>query len=300
MIRCIPAPVTLLLLHAAFQCCLLLQDILHLPDDAVLIRCLSLGTHFNQCFPAVRCYCCLQGPLSLPEDVSSDLLQLAMNSSMTATAEAAAQRVSAQQSAGPISWLMMTAVLRGHYNAFKDMTASAAVQQRMDVPTLTVLFKVVSAYNSRCARYLGSLPAAAGLGAKAVEQLMQLCIGERNYIRLEKLSTVPAAGQLSSTAMARLLYQALRTKGIPGILSLLCGMPAASRMDARDLAQVMTAMYKGYSWCLEALLDNLPAAEQASGEIMTQLLLAALRQEGYESYSFWSLEKLCSLSAAQR
>jgi hypothetical protein len=235
------------------------------------------------------------------------LLQLAMNNSIHAAAEAAAYHIPAQLQLEVVHKLLTTAALRQHVSAVQHMAGLAVMRQHADAAALQSCLQELLAplsllyggsiwhdyfpysngtapqhkYNqlqrSVCVRAACTMPAAALLGTDAVLQLLLAAVPARAHMKvISKLCRLPAARQLSSDQALQILDVAIKLQWTSCTFALCSWLPAANHLEAHLLAQLFrTAVDFHSKHCVE-LLCRLPGARQISSDVLLQLLKPAV------------------------
>jgi hypothetical protein len=224
-------------------------------------------------------------PEQLPAGVTmAELLQLAMNSSSHAVAEAAADHLPAQLEPEAVRRLLVTAATRRHDGAVQHLAALAVVAQQLDTATIvSTLQELVAAASQQthqserllCIERVCALPAAAQLGSDAVAQLLLVALEARADVQcIHSLSSLAAAVQLSSNQLTELLQAAAQFRKKKCAREL-CNLPAAEEMSSEQVAAVLlTALQHGSRKCALAMLDHIPAVARLTGDMLVPLMLA--------------------------
>jgi hypothetical protein len=239
-------------------------------------------------------------PEQLPAGVTmAELLQLAMNSSSHAVAEAVAHHVPAELEPETVRRLLVTAAARRHDRAVQHLTNLAVVTQQLDTPTIvSTLQELVAAASQQtsqsewllCIERVCALDAAAQLGSAAVAQLLLVALESHAHKQcIYSLSNLAAAAQLSSSQLTELLQAAVQFKE-DECTRVLCNLPAAEQMSSKQVAAVLlSALQHGSTECAHAMLDDIPAVVCLTGDMLAPLMLADLE------VSAGCTERLCRL-----
>jgi hypothetical protein len=172
-----------------------------------------------------------------------------MNCSNPGTAEAAAYRIPDQIEPAAARKLLLTAAARQHTAAVQHMIGLPVLQQHVDADTLEATLTLL----------LGSLAT-----------MQQLCV-------------LPAAGQLSSEAVVRLLRIAIPMRSFLAIEQL-CSLAGAQQLSSLQIAGLLGAFAQGGNnapavvWCLAPILQ-LPAVAAPSSDACVEFLEAVVKQE---------------------
>jgi hypothetical protein len=260
-------------------------------------------------------------PEQLPAGVTmAELLQLAMNSSSHAVAEAAAYYVPAQLEPAVVRGLLVTAATRQHVSAVHIMTLLEVVKQHADAPTLhralqeliaphSVHFLwqsvrvslweyMAQASNLRsndqrvlCIMAVCALPAAAQLGSDVVMQLLLVALqAQADDQCICSLRRVTAAAQINSIQLTEILQAAVQLRRVE-CTRMLCSLPAAEEMSSEQVAAVLlTALQQDSTACAHAILKQFPSVVHLKADMLAPLLLAAA---GHRNTT--CMERLCSL-----
>jgi hypothetical protein len=252
--------------------------------------------------------CMLQAELHKRAAASAaGLLQLAMNSSSNAAAEAAAHHIPGQLDPEVACKLLTTAALRQHVSAVQHMAGLAVMQQHADAAVLQALLQELiapaslpyadsvwdshhlpkglpaaqqqhsSLQRSLCIHAICAMPAAGRLGSDAVAQLLLAAVRSRaQIICIGRLRRLPAVRQFSSDQIVELLEAAIE-QNWASCTEQLCKLPAAHQLSADMLVQLLqTAIEKDSRECAQTLCC-LPAAQDVSSSMLVQLLRAAVK-----------------------
>jgi hypothetical protein len=228
-------------------------------------------------------------PEELPAGVTmAELLQLAMNSSSHAVAEATAHHMPAQLESDVVRRLLVTAATRRHHGAVQHLTHLAVVAQQLDAATiastLQELVAAASHQTSQSERLLSikrlcELDAAAQLGSDAVAQLLLVALQARAGVRcINSLISLAAAAQMSSSQLAELLQAAARHHRLyepTTSTCVLCSLPAAKEMSSEQVAAVLlTALQHRSTACARVVSEHIPAVARLTGDMLVPLMLA--------------------------
>jgi hypothetical protein len=211
------------------------------------------------------------------------LLQLAMNCSNPSTAAAAAARSLPEQlEAAAARKLLLAAAARQHTAAIDNMIGLPTMIQLIDADTLEYAIAQL-------------------LPAQAVP----------NLYSLEQLYALPAAAQLSSEAVVRLLLEGLKQRQHISVARL-CSLKLAGAQNISS-AQITEVLIACAGVCIDTPMDRtaaclsvtaigeLPGVKALSSDELVQLLQAALencpgkQSAPFDEQSAWGMVMLCVL-----
>jgi hypothetical protein len=256
----------------------------------------------------------------LPADVTiAAQLQLAMNGSNHATAEAAVCYITPTQlEPEVVRGLLLTAATRAHDSAVLKMASLEVVKQHVEAPTLhrilqelvvrqgasgvqflmpdlklghIVYVSQLRSSNQLCIEAVCALPAAAQLGSNAAAQLLLVALQADAHVQcIHSLSKLTAAAQINSIQLTQILQAVVQLRRVE-CTRILCRLPAAEEMSSEQVAAVLlTALQHGSSDCAHTILQQVPAAVRLTGDMLAPLLLAAVGDS-----NITCMERLCSL-----
>jgi hypothetical protein len=158
--------------------------------------------------------------------------------------------------------LLVTAATRQHTEAVQHMVQLAYLQQNIDAATLEAMLVALLKHNA-CRSALVQLPAADQLGSEAVIRLLQAAMqhADNPQLLLYLINGLPAAQRLSSEHGFQLLQAAVQHGNI---WTAPYNLPAAQQLSNEHnfcLLQVVVPRDR-----VPAALYNLPAAQQLSNE----------------------------------
>jgi hypothetical protein len=250
------------------------------------------------------CYCsaCFQDLTSLSVEEAgaghtAALLQLALNCSNSATAEAGVRHLPEQLEAGAARKLLLTAAARQHTGSVRSMLSLPGMQQHIDADTLmTMLVQLLP--HSDCVLCLSMLPAGQQLSCKQVEGLLFAAIdaGSATDMSWCAIAVLPATRQLSCDQVEGLLLAAVKQECVFST-AVLCSVPAAQQLSCKQMTDlVLAAIQEGSAINTNVgTIAKLPAAKHLSCKQVEDLLVAAVKQERV-IVTF----VLCQLPAAQQ
>ncbi|KAF6246110.1 hypothetical protein COO60DRAFT_1242830 [Scenedesmus sp. NREL 46B-D3] len=172
-----------------------------------------------------------------------------MNCSDPASAEAVVHRLPAQLERGMAHKLLLAAAALKHTAAMQQMLRLAAMQRHADAALVEAMLSQLLAHQ---------------------ESVQQLC-------------ALPAAEQLSSDAVSRLLLQAMQQR-LPAAASQLQRLPAAGQLGTEQVGDLLQACVRacatdGHGWllsdCLKWIL-RLPAIRELSSGAIVRVLNTAI------------------------
>jgi hypothetical protein len=218
------------------------------------------------------------------------LLQLAMNSSGSDTALAAARQlallglaaegVASCITADVVRRLFVTAAVRQHQLALLQMASQPAVAQLIDATTMQkVLEQLIGTGDIEAVDVLLDklqLTAVQQLNSEAVAQLLQAAIPKDSCEALGQLCRLPAGRQLSAAAVAQLLEAAWKGKYHTSAGHLFDALPAVQLLDAGMVARLAELTLHQSDGKYTTRLLTLPAAKELTTDMVTQLLAAAI------------------------
>jgi hypothetical protein len=262
----------------------------------------------------------------LPAGNLAALLQLAMNGSSHATAEAAVGYMPAQLEPASVRRLLLTAALREHDSAVQKIAGSTVVKQHVDTPTVhRTLQELVQRAapdmwsfwqehvdqlrnsNELSIEAVCTLPAAAALGSDAVAQLLLIAVQANAGDQcIHTLSKLPAAAQINSMQLTEILQAAVQSRSVE-CLRTLFRLPAAEDMSSKQVAAVLlTALQQDSTACAHAILQQFPAflrmADITSEDVM-RLLRGAFRAPLWQHHSLDAakiVSDVCKVGAASQ
>jgi hypothetical protein len=150
-------------------------------------------------------------------------------------------------------------------------------------------------------RLLQSKPVLQHVDAATMEIMLADFIKGTDPDGFKLVCKVPAAIQLDSAAVARLLQAALQQSRL-GFTELLLAFPATQQFGADMVVQLLHSLFKSITAQpdrITAKLCMLQAAQQLSSSVVEQLLLAAIERNGGSSCDTCT-EALCGLPAARQ
>jgi hypothetical protein len=218
------------------------------------------------------------------------LLQLAMNSSSSITALAAARQlallglsaegVASCITADVVRGLFVTAAVRQHQLALLQMASQPAIAQLIDAATMQkVLEQLIATGDIEAVDVLLGklqLTAVQQLSSEAVAQLLQAAIPKDSCEALGQLCRLPAARQLSAGAVAQLLEAAWKANYHTSAGQLFDALPAVQLLDASMLARLAELTLQQSNGKYTTRLLTLEAAKELTTDMVTQLLTAAI------------------------
>jgi hypothetical protein len=179
--------------------------------------------------------------------------------------------------------LLLTAVTRQpEAETVQRMLGLAYLQQHVDAATLEAMLQQLV---SRCAwpvlagkfegQSLCQLPAAAELTSEAVTRLLLVAMQSSDDVVISELCTLPALQQLSAAAVFQLLQVSVQhSSKLPDALY---ELPAVQHLSRKQVLQLLQAgATRGY---IAAELLMIPAAAEISNVAMFQLLCANSNSE---------------------
>jgi hypothetical protein len=168
--------------------------------------------------------CVVQANMPLPAADAAGLLQLAMNCSSTATAEAAGRRVPHVLEPSAARRLWVTAFAREHLSVVEPMAKGSGpfapgVGPHLDALTVSAAWRLLLSTGSAVIgrklalhHLLEQLPATQQLGVQDVAALLQTAVqscGGYAGIFVQDLCSLPAAQQLACGELLQLLQMAV-------------------------------------------------------------------------------------------
>jgi hypothetical protein len=182
-----------------------------------------------------------QGP---PPSTGVGLIQLAINSSSCSIANYAAA-VAAKFSAAHVPdvarKLLLTAATRGHAAALHSLASCSPVQQCLDAHTVeNMIAQLIKGNNPDGFKLLCKLPAAQQLESTAVVRLLQAALQQRRGF-VEGLMECPAMQQLSADMVVQLLQALLDSTSAQSnrFSAEICIRQEAQRSSSREVEQLL-------------------------------------------------------------
>jgi hypothetical protein len=197
--------------------------------------------------------------------------------------------------------LLLTAATRGNEAAVQALASCAPVQQCLDAGTLESVLEQSIKGECGCFEMMCNLPAASQLDSAAVARLLQaaLQLGRQGFVK--RLLRGTAAEQFRADIVVQSLHALLNSTTIhPNrFAAKLCMLPAAHQLGSSVVEQLLLAAIEGSNRGnidngLEALC-GLPAATQLGSGSVTRLLQAAVKQNS-RGCVYW----LCRLPGLQQ
>jgi hypothetical protein len=217
---------------------------------------------------------------------AADLLQLAVNCSSTATAEAAGGRVPHMLEPSAARRLWVTAIARQHAALVRAIAYAPDVGPHLDAFTVSTAWRLVSSTGSGISgrkvqlhQLLEQLPATQQLGVRDVAALLQTPVhscGEYAGIFMQGLCSLPAAQQLACGDVLPLLQMAVAAcdtdSACKRVVSYVCGLPAAQQLSAVEVMPLLQVAVAASDADAVWRMCALPAARKLSTADVMRLL----------------------------
>jgi hypothetical protein len=183
--------------------------------------------------------------------------------------------------------------------AAKLCMLQAAQQLRSSVVEQLLLAAIESSINGSsdiCMKALCGLPAASQLGGESVARLLLAGVKQNSRGWVYWLCRLPGLQQADSAALETMIEEALldQSFAVPAFLvHSLLRLPAAAQLSITAMVRLLNAALAcKYPDCMRLLLAH-PMARQLSSDVVAQLLQAACTQG-----KVWYTAQLCRLPAA--
>jgi hypothetical protein len=256
---------------------------------------------------------CCQAHIKLPPENAGDQLQLAFNCSnpmtigaalccLPGTAAAAATDMPALLQPDVARRLLLTAAMRHHHSELQYMLRLNYLQQHVDAATIEAMLEqlVAPCYDDTYAdvKVLCKLPAAAQLSSKTLSRLLLAAVeGYAKILKqpsrvLGEMAGLPAAQQLSSEEVLQQLQASAQHNSSLPVPFL--RLPAMQQLSNTQVMQSLeAAVNKGAGAFIESLMFLHSAAQPSRVQIMSLLETAVIAGNG-------STDGLCRLPAARQ